>query len=861
MTYKYFIPVIIVFLSLNGFSQDFESYKKQQQENFEKFRQEREDQLKKYDESFKLYVQKQNEEFAKYIEKNWVAFNTFKGENRPERPKPNILPIYSKIPGDLVPEKIEPTGLIQIETAIKPIPEPLRIPKPDYSQISANENISFLLYGQNIELSVDPDLFCDQQININQKAIAKLWNDFIKADYGSLIDQLYDFKDRYNLNDWGYFKLCESTANVLSKHDTSYKRTITWALMNLSGYKIKIGVSDESCYIMIPTLQKVFSIYSMKIENEKYYILNFHGNNIKSYKQDFEGADKIIDLNIYKPLNLGGNTIKTNSPNELISNWNVEVDKNVIDFYNDYPLVDFPVYFNAPMTPVTRNSIIAKFQPQLENKSDREKVEFLLHFVQNAFQYETDLKQFGKEKFFFPDELFYYPSSDCEDRSVLFSFLVRWFVGYDIIGLNYPGHLATAIALPGEIIGTYLEFNGKIYTICDPTYINAPIGLPMPEYARLNPSIILISNSFSNSEIAEKNWSDLIDKGASKTCLQNSCFDVLGNCYLAGTFNDTITITNRNIFSASRGTDVFVACFNNKGILSWINKIDNGIYDYNNGITIDNNKLYLSGNSSSIDGKDNHVFISSFSLGGEQLWNSSFSIDNSLVGANINKTYHFTLMGKVMSEKLSFSGNQVSNSGISVSGKELIVNLNFTNSLGLRKEDIVTAATSEMNIIDRLKIEYDKFVQANCEQYTAAVLSVFNLMKFNGMLLTGLEISDIIEKNSPENAANISDLIKNLKKVDYFKNENGRIILKTKNGKGVSLYKMYFSDNATIKISNVTGQKTQVDCLSGVKVGNTVIKFPLNCITVDPLKGDFLFDYGKDHSKENVNLKRDILKI
>ncbi|HCW08134.1 MAG TPA: histidine kinase, partial [Cytophagales bacterium] len=45
---------------------------------------------------------------------------------------------------------------------------------------------------------------------------------------------------------------------------------------------------------------------------------------------------------------------------------------------------------------------------------------------------------------------------------------------------------------------------------------------------------------------------------------------------------------------------------------------------------------------------------------------------------------------------------------------------------------------------ERLKIEYDKIIKTNCEQYTAAVMSVFNLMQFNGMFLTGTEICNIL---------------------------------------------------------------------------------------------------------------------
>ena len=256
-------------------------------------------------------------------------------------------------------------------------------------------------------------------------------------------------------------------------------------------------------------------------------------------------------------------------------------------------MVDFSIYFNTPMSSVTRNSLMAKLNPQLEGKTNIEKVEYLLYFVQNAFQYKTDQEQFGHEKFCFPDEMLYYPFSDCEDRSILFSYLVRWLVNYDVIGVNYPLHIATAVAFPDKIPGDYLEFDGKNYTICDPTYINASIGMTMPEYKGISPTIIPITNFFSGTEEADNIWAGLITSGASKTCMQNYCFDDFGNCFVTGIFSGSLTIEGKSITSKDGETDVFVACFDHKGTLSWINKIDNGIHDFINGITTKNNKLYL----------------------------------------------------------------------------------------------------------------------------------------------------------------------------------------------------------------------------------------------------------------------------
>jgi hypothetical protein len=130
----------------------------------------------------------------------------------------------------------------------------------------------------------------------------------------------------------------------------------------------------------------------------------------------------------------------------------------------------------------------------LENRSEEDAVSLLLKFVQTAFVYETDGEQFGKEKMFFPDEMFYYPASDCEDRAVLFSYLVRELMGLKVVGLRYPNHMATAVNFNSDIAGSFVRFKGKKYVICDPTYVNAPIGSVMPGFINKKAVVIELKN-------------------------------------------------------------------------------------------------------------------------------------------------------------------------------------------------------------------------------------------------------------------------------------------------------------------------------------------------------------------------------
>ena len=67
---------------------------------------------------------------------------------------------------------------------------------------------------------------------------------------------------------------------------------------------------------------------------------------------------------------------------------------------------------------------------------------------------------------------------------------MRDLLGLDVILVYYPGHLAAAVAFPSDVAGEYIDYIGRRFTITDPTYIGAPVGLSMPDLD--NDSVIVV---------------------------------------------------------------------------------------------------------------------------------------------------------------------------------------------------------------------------------------------------------------------------------------------------------------------------------------------------------------------------------
>ena len=152
-----------------------------------------------------------------------------------------------------------------------------------------------------------------------------------------------------------------------------------------------------------------------------------------------------------------------------------------MDFYNDIPpVLDYTYYVQQPCDNKTMDNVCSVLRNAITGKSELQAVNMILDFVQQGFKYETDDKQFGREKYNFPEETFYYKACDCDDRAILFSVLIKELTKLDVVLIEYPNHLATAVKFNTQVSGDYVTVQGNKYFICDPTYIGASAGMSMP---------------------------------------------------------------------------------------------------------------------------------------------------------------------------------------------------------------------------------------------------------------------------------------------------------------------------------------------------------------------------------------------
>lgn len=329
---------------------------------------------------------------------------------------------------------------------------------------------------------------------LNENAIADAYEALCNSDYKPLLADCAQIRKDLRLNDWGVFTLVRQVADTYCG-TANESIVMQQFLLNEMGYKARMArkATEDKMMLFVATDCSIYAHPYITLNSQNYYNLSGNNEQCQFYmcQKDSPKAKNSVGMQLKEaPLFPGTVVSSTHQAKGSAARVTVDVPKALMDFYKDYPQCDYSVYFNAPVNAAMENRILSSLAPLVQGRNEADAANILINFVQTAFQYQTDGQQFGYEKPFFVEELFYYPYSDCEDRAMLFSYLVRKLLGLDVVLLDYPEHIATAVRFNGNVSGDYLMVNGRKYIVCDPTYIGASIGMTMPRYKTVSAKVL-----------------------------------------------------------------------------------------------------------------------------------------------------------------------------------------------------------------------------------------------------------------------------------------------------------------------------------------------------------------------------------
>ncbi|WP_287619535.1 hypothetical protein [Parabacteroides sp.] len=453
----------------------------------ELFEQMRQSMRKEYNE----YRKENEREYANYLRQTWIEYQLHKGINPYKEPKPDTIPTAPKDEKKIIKE-IPAKG--NIEVPIDPVHEP-DILLGGNNQPKGLKSISVPFYGTDYQLSHNLGNYILK--STKTKDIADTWETFGTPAVSQLVADLVTIKLENKLNDWAFFLLVEKTANQLPQLADSNTRILFrhFALFKC-GYNIRIGLIGKSLILLVPFKEQINWRQFLSEKDTKYYLFTDHENNASGavYTVPLSGnnSGRSFSLYIQEDIYLADQPVQL-SRTFRKTKYTVTINSNRIDFLKDYPQCDFRIFAEAPVDPRFEEEILKQIAPQIEPLSTGDALNWLLHFTQSAFQYATDHAQFGHEEYLFPEETFFYPKSDCEDRAIFFAWIVRRTLNLEVALMSYKDHLATGVILDQDIKGTYIRTSDKRYLLCDPTYIGANIGQCMPRYKDERPEVLKLN--------------------------------------------------------------------------------------------------------------------------------------------------------------------------------------------------------------------------------------------------------------------------------------------------------------------------------------------------------------------------------
>lgn len=445
---------------------------------------------------FERYRDHLNEEYAKLLNSSWKTFREEQAKKPDMEPKP-VNPVVARDDQNGNHKKL------QIEKVIAPDPKipdvPVTLPKSVGKKKSYPINFNFF----NTPCGIDKfDTSLLSITKTDNSSLTKAWQQLTANErLTPLVNDCLRLREEMQLCDWGYLLLIEKIAATLYPNSPDNQAFLTVALLNQTGYDSRIGIRGGHIGAMFHPSHLIYGHSFWNIDGKNYYLrgdLQKLDSPLKSYNGDYKKNPTPIRMTMDRYPRL---LSRTSSQHEFSSkSWKaappfkITVNSSVIEFLDTYPIVEWPIYGKAPVSPELKSVLWPVMSLLTEGMSEIEAVNLLLGFHNYAFNYKTDGDQFGREKPFFFDENYYYPYNDCEDRAIMFAKLVNSILGLDVVYLKYPHHLATAVCFSSgqQPKGTYVVVDGRNYYVCDPTCQGGKAGYLAGQYSNSKPEVYKI---------------------------------------------------------------------------------------------------------------------------------------------------------------------------------------------------------------------------------------------------------------------------------------------------------------------------------------------------------------------------------
>jgi len=299
-----------------------------------------------------------------------------------------------------------------------------------------------------------------------------------RSNYRLFMNNLDSYRAKFQLNDWHYYELLRLASEEVFRGKSKLDRTLlAWFILNKKGFNCRLTFLRNRAFLNIYTNDELYEVPIIEEAGQSFVNLSsFHDHTasleslyIESYIPNPQGKAFSFDIPTLPKL-------KSESKERVITFRNgmdtyqmdVNYDGTVISWMQSYRFIAEHKYVEVPLSTVLANSLVPKLKKITQGKSERGSLEILVAFTRSAFEYARDEQYFGKSKPMIPDEVFFYPKSDCEDRSAIFYALVKEVLDLPMIVMAFQDHVTVGVSTT-KPIGQAINYNNRRYYVCDPT--------------------------------------------------------------------------------------------------------------------------------------------------------------------------------------------------------------------------------------------------------------------------------------------------------------------------------------------------------------------------------------------------------
>jgi hypothetical protein len=432
-----------------------------------------------------------NADYAENMKKAWEELLGNEPIPAPE-PEPVVPPVV--LPELEIPVVIE-DNYLAIEDIVLP-PEELPAPEPVAPIVKpkgpTGPQHQFAAFGSTFSVSLNTAKL-PKLTAVGESAVSKMWKALSAPEYDAMLADLLALRKEMDLCDWAYYELVKALADDVYANSSDAATVFCAFALCQSGFKLRLARApqDSSLHMIMATDNMMYNHPYWELDGATYYLVdNSRMSMLKIYRDAFPG-EKVLRLAFSQknkfPVRL--TEIKVREADKYPAAHTVtQVNQNLLDFYERYPesFINSDTktrwrFYAVDLSDEAKSTLYPVLRGAIAGKSELDAVNLLLNYVQTGYEYEYDEDIWGYDRAFFPDETLHYPYCDCEDRSIFFSRLVRDLLGLKVTLVYYPGHLATAVRFNEQVTGDYVLVGKEKYIVCDPTFINAPVGMTAPD--------------------------------------------------------------------------------------------------------------------------------------------------------------------------------------------------------------------------------------------------------------------------------------------------------------------------------------------------------------------------------------------